>query len=268
MTPINYKTEDICKAYRAAGVCEGRVIFLTSDMGRLGVYEFDRKKDLLSRHLKILRQMIGKGGTLVVPTGCTKLVNTNIPFDLDNTPSSSVGIFSEYVRVQQEAQRSFHPFINYTAIGRNAVPITKNTSRHAFGPETPLARMLELDALCISVGREIRYTATIAHHAEFLSGVPYRYIKEFMHPVVRNREIIIEPFYLHVRYENSDVEREYQKKIGQRFLDNYSFSRNSLGRGYVWSYSMNDYYKHTMNEIAKNPYVWCKLEPKERPWQL
>jgi len=255
-------------AYKAVGGSAGKVVFLTSDMGRLGAADIRAKNELLEAHLTVLRCLLGNTGTIVVPTGCTHIANTDTVFDVDTTPSFRVGAFSEFVRTRPEALRSFHPFVSYAAVGKHAFHITQNTSRHAFGPETPFARMLDLDAVCVSVGREIRQTATVAHHAELLCAVPYRYTKEFMHPVVREGEVSTEPFYLHVQYMDSDVERGYQEKIGARFVASYEYREHPLGRSSVWGYSMQDYFNHAVKEIVADPYVWCKVEPTRRPWQV
>lgn len=268
MSVTSYGVYDIAAAYEAVGVRAGKVVFLTSDMGRLGAMDITDKDELLNAHLTVLRNLLGEEGTLVVPAGCTNLANTNTVFDVEVTPSFRVGAFSEFVRTRLEAKRSFHPYVSYAALGKYADHITQNTSRHAFGPDTPFSRMLELDAVCVSVGREIRQTATVAHHAELLCAVPYRYTKEFMHPVVRGGVVRIEPFYLHVQYKNADVERGYQDKIGSRFLESYEYQEYQLGRNSVWGYLMSDYFTHTVKEIVADPYVWCKFEPTQRPWQL
>lgn len=268
MSARPYSLDDIARAYEAAGVRAGKVVFLTSDFGRLGGAEVRNKDDLLEAHLSALQKLLGNDGTLVVPSGCTQIANSDVVFDVDTTPSARVGAFSEFVRTRPGAMRSFHPFVSYAALGKYAREITQNVSRHAFGPETPFARMLELDAVCVSVGREVRYTATVAHHAELLCAVPYRYTKEFIHPVLRDGKVQEEAFYLHVQYLNSDVERGYQEQIAERFIDCHQINMYPLGRSAVWGYSMREYFNHCVKEIVADPYVWCKAAPTQRPWQL
>ena len=53
----------------------------------------------------------------------------------------------------------------------------------------------------------------VIHHIEQLMGVPYRYTKEFNHPVLRNGIIQYEPFYLFVRYLDSEVEIDLDIKF-------------------------------------------------------
>ena len=158
--------------------------------------------------------------------------------------------------------------MNYSAIGAEAEIITQKVSRHAFGPETPFDRMIALDAVCVSVAREPGYTATVCHHAELAAAVPYRYTKEFIHPVVRNGEIFHEPFYLHVQYRNSDVQRCYQERLMPNFQSMGLVTCETLGRSRVWGYSMREYYSYLLRCMVNDPYIWCKFSPKQRPWQL
>ena len=54
-----------------------------------------------------------------------KISNTDIVFDIRNTPSE-MGAFSEYIRTKKDSVRSFHPFTSWAAIGKNANDKLKN----------------------------------------------------------------------------------------------------------------------------------------------
>lgn len=133
------------------------------------------------------------------------------------TPSET-GVLTEYIRTLPGAVRSLHPFVSYTAIGKHAKDICENVSRHAFGPETPEARVVEMDGLCICLGKDIRNMALV-HHVEHVMGVPYRYTKEYMHPISMNGEISIQPFYRHVWYKNCGMVRDGVRKIVQELKE-------------------------------------------------
>ncbi|NQU58607.1 MAG: AAC(3) family N-acetyltransferase [Rhodospirillales bacterium] len=259
--------QKIINAYGEVGVASGKTVIVHSDLARLRGFESAEKKDILEAHYRALLELLGPDGTLVVHTGSQNLCNTDQVFDVDKTPSWNVGLFSEYVRQQNNTLRSFHPFISFGATGRLAAEITQNVSRNAWGPETPKARLVELDALCVSVGAHPRLTCSAVHHAEQMMGVPYRYTKEFMHPVKRGDEVVIEPFYTYVCYLDCDITRNRNKKIFEKFSNDYKVNKAKLGKGEVASYSMKDFFNSAVRSIKDDIYVWLEQPPKTRPYQ-
>jgi aminoglycoside 3-N-acetyltransferase len=263
----SYTYDELIAAYRALGVGSGKTIYVTSDLGRLMAFERPGKEAVLEAHFNALMSLIGPEGTLVVPTASLNLCNTDTPFDLENTPSFMVGALSEYVRKKPGALRSFHPFVSYTALGKHAEFVTQNVARHSYGPETPEGRMSELDALSISVGLHPRFSCSTTHHVEHLMAVPYRYTREYLHPVVREGKTIIEPFYMYVWYRNSDIKRDHVKKIFFTYESRQNIDNVSLGRAIIYAYPMNNMIKEMSRMFAIDPYIWCEFSPQIRPWR-
>ena len=263
-----YTQADIVEAYRSVGVTVKRVIYVTSDFGRLMAYERPGKSSALGAHLEVLRDLVGPEGTVVVPTASLNLCNRGIPFDVDNTPSFRVGTFSEHVRRQAGSARSFHPFVSYTALGRDAHALTDDVARHAFGPETPEARMIDADALCVVVGKHPRLTCSTVHHVEMIMGVPYRYTKEYEHPVVRNGKTRKEMFYQYVWYRDIDLERDGNRRIFAGFSAAHDLRQAPLGRGLIHAYSMRAFAAFCQKLLARDIYAWCARPPEKRPYRV
>ena len=265
---VDYTYHDIKNAYERIGVKRGDTVLLKTDMRYLGNFESDQKKNILSAHFNALSELINLDmGTIVVATSSTFLCNTDTPFDLDQTPSER-GVFTEYIREMKGAVRSFHPFVSHTAIGKNAKEICGNVSRQAYGPGTPKERMLELDTLYISMGLKPNLTCSLVHYIEFVMGAPYRYVKEFIHPVKRGSKIIYEPFYLYVYYLESKIKRDQNVKIFDRFHnEGNKIAEASLGRGKLYSYSMKDFYRCVIKAFQDDIYIWLKEPPTIRPYQ-
>ncbi len=267
---MTYSYTDIKRAYKAAGVTKGKVVLVKTDLRYLGPYEKRARDEILQAHFNALADLVDLGvGTIVVQTSSTYLCNTNIPYDPINTPSER-GVLTEFIRKQKGAVRSYHPFMSHTAIGAHAETICNNVSRHCYGLETPKARMLELDAMYLSIGHEPRFTASYVHHMEMLMGVPYRYTKEFKHPILQlDGSISEELFYLFVWYRNMDLVRDSNIKI----MENYhqaglSMSVQSLGRGRVYGYPCVDFCQSVVDFLKTNIYGWTKTPPKERPYTI
>jgi aminoglycoside 3-N-acetyltransferase len=261
---MGYSYEDLRLAYEKLGVEKGKVVWVTGDLVCLGPPKYRNRDEILEAHYRALRGSVGDKGTIVVPTASLNLCNTDIPFDLEKTPSR-MGVLTEYIRQKEGSIRSFHPFVSQTAIGRYAHEICGNSSRHPFGPETPHARMIDLNTLCISIGLHPHLTGTVIHHVEMVMGVPYRYVKEFNHPVVREGKISYEPFYMNVWYRECEIKRD-RKKIFEHFLAKYDMKTIDAGSGKIYSYSMADFYKSAVQSFKNDIYVYLDKEPQVKPY--
>lgn len=265
--PSSYSAQDLAYAYRQLGVRAGETLFVTSDLGRLRNFERPDRATALDAHVRALEEAVGPTGTIVFPAASLNLCNTDIVFHLDTTPSYHVGALSEYVRTLPGSLRSFHPFVSYSARGKRAVFITSSTSRYAFGVASPMARMLDLNATCISIGLHPRWTCTTVHHIEQVMNVPYRYTKEFIHPVEREEGVTREPFYMHVLYRDSDVKRSANKRIFERLEKTDLLRSVDVGRGQIWAYSMQRFADLTIQMMIEDVYIWCESSPMDRPWR-
>jgi len=264
---MDYNFKDIKKAYKELGVERGRTVLLKTDLRYLGAYDHPGRNGALSAHYNALSDLLDLNkGTLVVATGSTSLCNTDKPFDRDKTPSE-YGMLTEYIRKREGSVRSFHPFMSYTAIGKHAKAICGDVSRHSFGFETPKARMVDLDTLYVSIGLHPRWTCTIVHHIEMLMGVPYRYTKEFLHPVIRGDKINEELFYLQVWYKQCQIKRNNNVNIFNHFIgEGHKVKEVQLGRGKIYSYSMVEFFDSTIKLFKNNIYAYLDKIPETRPY--
>ena len=264
-----YTFDDILAAYRTVGVTKGRTVLVKTDLRLLGPYAELRGSALLDAHLRALRELTDPAlGTVAVSTASHKLINTQTVFDPAATPSER-GVFTEFLRKQPGAVRSFHPFDSYAALGRHAEELCLHVARHGYGPETPKARMIEEDALCVTVGLPPRLATSIQHHVEHVMGVPYRYSKEYMHPVLRPEGVLTEPFYRLVWYRGCDLERDHNEKIFRHFEESGHVVRCApLGQGNIYAFSMREMYRATTTLFRQDIYAWLKHPPSTRPYQI
>jgi len=261
-----YNVADLYSAYEAVGVTRGSTVSLKTDLRLLGPYSGEGSP--LEAHFRVLAELIDlKRGTLVVTTANTSLCNTDTVFDPATTPSA-MGVLSEFIRHQPGAVRSFHPFLSYTAVGREARELCLDVSRHGFGPESPKARLLERDTLVVSLGQHVRLTASVLHHAEMLMGVPYRYTKEFMHPVQRPSGVKIEPFYMFVWYRECGIDHDGVEKIFNFYTRAGGTMREvELGRGRIYSVPLRPYFESNLLALKEDPYMFLKQVPEAKPYR-
>jgi len=265
---MRYNLDDIKKSYKRIGISKGMTISLKTDLMLLGLYDSVNQNDVLLAHFEVLADLVDLSeGTIVVSTASLSLCNTETVFDIQNT-SSETGALTEYIRTRSGSVRSFHPFSSYSAIGKHADYICNNVSRHSYGAATPKERMLELEARYLTIGKPPADVATVIHHIEMLMGVPYRYVKEFMHPVLRDGKVVVEPFYMNVRYPECEVVRVLDRKVFPYFFQNgYEIKEDKLGRGKVYSFSMKEFYNSTVKLFSNDLYAYIEMEPEIKPYR-
>lgn len=265
---MSYNYNDLVCAYRKLGVKKGSIVLIKTDLRYLGKYDSLDPRDVLKAHFGVLSELIDlKRGTIIVSTASTSFCNTEKIFDVNKTPSE-MGVLTEFIRRQPEAIRSFHPFNSHAAIGKHAEYICNNVSRHSFGSETPKDRMLNLDTQYISIGLHPRYTCSVVHQAEMVMGVPYRYVKEFIHPVVRSGKVRKEPFYTHVWYRNIGIKRNVNKKNFKRFIESgFEIQEAEVGRGKIYLYSMVDFYNVLISSLKDDIYFFLDCPPAKKPFR-
>ena len=122
--------------------------------------------------INALETVLGKGGTLVMPTHSGDYSNpaewenppveqlwwqtirdAMPPFDIDISPCRGMGVIPECFRGQSGVYRSFHPQVSFTAWGQNAKLITADHSlSYGLGDNSPLAKIYELNGSILLIG--------------------------------------------------------------------------------------------------------------------
>lgn len=268
-----YGEDDIAHALEGIVKDSYDVIFISGNLGNLGPHKFKSKDVLMETLLKYILHFSGKETTLITSTFTLHLANTDVPFDPDKTPSMH-GVIANYFLSQKNRVRSFHPFTSFTAIGPQAKHICTNNTRFSYGIDSPYDRMLKFEkVLTISVGLPPNLTCSIIHHVEFVMHVPYRFIKEFYHPVIRNGKLCHENFYMHVIYrsiyDEIDKRRDKNRKFFNHFKENGGqILEAELGQGKLYAYDTRLFFESAIDLLKKDIYSWLSEEPANRPYRF
>ena len=245
------------------------IAFVAGDLGVAGSFDSKNKFDLLNAISASIFKASNDNATIMTQTMSFQICNTNTPFER-YTPSN-LGAFGNFLLNTPNSVRSLHPFASYTALGKNA-KICNTSTPHAYGIASPYHNMLEFDKiLMISIGMRPNLTCSLIHHVEFVMNVPYRYIKEFYHPIKINDEITYKNFYLQVLYEPyRKLTRDENVKIFKYFTQVYkqSVREFNLGKSAVFVYDYKAFYKACVELFSKDIYAWMKQEPKEKPYRI
>ena len=246
---------------------ESDIVFVTCDLGFLGSLKLkNRKESLEVLYLKILEKT--NNATLVFPLASLNLCNTKIPFQIDITPSYEMGAFSEYLRNKKDSVRSMHPFWSVGAIGPLAKTLTQNISPHAYAVNSIWDRLCRYKAKQLTLGKNVSDALTIVHHCECITGVPYRYTKEFSHPVELESGLIKEKlFYLSVFYKNLRAQKRLKRNVHFfKNLNEKQFSTFSikLKENLIVQSSFLDLYtfrENATNIISDDIYSYLEFPP-------
>ncbi len=265
-----YSKDDIFNALREVIKEPHDVIFISGNLGALGPHGFKSKTELLDTFMEAIWEISGPDTTIMTSTFTLNLANTDIPFDINKTPSMH-GAIANYFLQRPDRVRSMHPFTSFAAIGPNAEYLCTNNSRFSYGIDSPYDRMLSMEnPLTISVGMPPNLTCSIIHHVEFVMHVPYRYIKEFYHPIVKeDGRIERENFYMHVIYHEiyNLIKRDRNRKFFRHFRQKHPLYETSLGIGKVYSYKTRDFFNSAIELMKKDIYSWLEEPPPIRPYR-
>jgi aminoglycoside 3-N-acetyltransferase len=260
--------KELTNCLKDIGLSKVKDIYITGNLTALGRIRINKtlKMGLL---LKAFQNNIGIDGTIFSTAASMNLCNTKIPFDIDKTPSHQMGAFAEYFRQLPDTIRTNHPFWSICGLGKNANKL-KRVSRHAFGVGSPWSIFLRLNATQVNMGLHPSRAVTLIHHIETIVGVPYRYTKEFLHPIVYGNKIKEELFYQLVMYRASSIRKKIA--LNEHFFDELK-SKNLLheiehSSGLkLWSFKMADFFDVAINFFVDDIYTYLEYPPENRPYR-
>jgi aminoglycoside 3-N-acetyltransferase len=257
---FDYDLLDIFKALKNIDLKLGDVIYITGDLSRLGAYKY--KRLILSDLYQSIKKKIGEKGTICFPTHSWSVLKSNLIFN-SKTTKSETGVFTEYLR-KKNSIRQDHPYSSISSIGKYSKFICTNNSLAAYGKKSPFARLIKLKAKIINFGLHPRYCCSSVHHSEFILKVPYRFKKFFIQKVIQNNKLITKKYSLFVLKKNfMKIKRNKNKIIFKHFTQKNKILKSKLGRSFIYSYSLSEFYKDNISLLKKNKYSWLGLNKKK-----
>ena len=138
---VDYNPQDLKNSIKKLNLKKNDTIYITGNLSNFGRINLKNHKVLPQLIFKNLLKIIGKDGTIVVPTHSFKLVNSKKIFDPKKTPCET-GSFSSFILKQKNCFRQIHPYSSSAAIGKNAKYICTRNSKNVYGPRSPFDRMI------------------------------------------------------------------------------------------------------------------------------
>ena len=255
-------SNDIEVGLKKIGLNKTKNLFVTANLKSISKIRLP-KKTKLNILLTNIKKVMGKNHTIFSPSASFNLCNKDFVFDLKNTASFEMGPLAEFIRLQKNSVRSMHPFWSVSAIGKNAKCL-KNVSRHSYAQGSPWTKMLELDATQLNLGVHPSKAVTLVHHIETISGVPYRFNKEFTCKILVNKKIKTEKFYLSVFFKGHNIKKRV--KLNEHFfhemkkMKKLKYYKNKSGLE-MWSFKMRDFFNIASKHFKKDIFNYLEFKP-------
>ncbi len=252
----DYNYNQVINAIIKCNIKSGDIVYVTGNLTKFGYCELKNYKDLPKIFYKALVNILKGNGTIVVPTHTFELTNTKRIFDVKKTLSMS-GSFSNFILKQKGVVRQIHPYSSSAAIGKLSNYICSKNSINVYGPNSPFARIIEKKAKFLSLGMPVNLNCSQVHHAEFLIKVPYRQNKKFYHKIKIGNKVYNKNFNMFVLKEKHlNLKRNKNKIIFSNFRKHNKIYKSKLGKGFIYSYDLKDFFLANMYLLKKNIFCW------------
>jgi aminoglycoside N3'-acetyltransferase len=164
---------DLADSLRALGVRAGDTVLVHSSYKALGPVQGGPRTVI-----DALLQVVGGGGTVLLPTFNFNAWSQGHYFDLLETPSE-MGIIGEMARTLPGFRRTPHPIYSFAVAGARQDEFLACDDPEAFGDRSVFARMVEHDAFMLSIGLDFNSTFSLFHYVERKAGATHRRVKAF-----------------------------------------------------------------------------------------
>ena len=251
MAKSNYSYEDILEALDRIGISEGDTIFLHTNIGFFGRMENAKTADeLCGKFFAALKEKVGEGGNLVVPTFSYSFCHQEHYDPL--TTSTTCGMFSEYVRKQEGVIRSLDPNFSIAAWGKLAEYYTENPAHESFGKGSFWERFFKEKGKIVCMNMDCG--STFVHYVENCNQVSYRNNKAFNGILTDAEGKEKRDYFVHYVYDMDKPEDgPYFPRLHEKYKDSGLCKEAELGKGIMRSMKAEEYYKFISDTLQTEP---------------
>ena len=232
--------DSMAEQFAACGLAAGQTVIVHSSLSKMG-WVAGGAKAVIEALLRVLTPT----GTLVMPAHTSDnsdpaawqnppvpehwwpIIRQHMPaYDPATSPTRMMGAIAELFRTWPGARRSGHPQGSFAALGPHADAITHDHALEGFGPQSPLARVYELDGyvLLIGVGHS---NNTSLHLAEYHAQWPGKRTHQQAAAMLVNGER------QWVEYEALDIDSDDFDTLGEAYEAAHGITRCHVGQAEV-----------------------------------
>jgi aminopeptidase-like protein/aminoglycoside N3'-acetyltransferase len=203
-------------------------------------------------------EALGESGTLLVPTFNYDFCKGK-PYSHEKSPSQ-VGLFSNHVRQDKRAVRSFHPIYSFAAIGSQADTFLNEVGKSSFGKNSVFERLHTADAKMVFFNISMAF-CTFVHYIEQQLNVEYRFLKYFSGQVSRGDDTWTDTFDFFVRYLDRDVVVNLDR-FQNLLQENKLLKETALANGSIITVNCKDVYNAGVHILDQEPDFLITSSPK------
>ncbi|RTJ58391.1 AAC(3) family N-acetyltransferase [Campylobacter jejuni] len=214
-----YSQDDLIEALVKLGIQKGDIICSHSEIYSFGIPLLPIK-DFLNALLECLFEVIGKEGTLIMPTFTYSFCKNEV-YDKLNS-KCTVGALNEFFRKQQGVKRTNDPIFSFAVKGAHEELFLNKEQKSCFDENCVYAILTRNNGKILNFGNKDCFT--FVHYPIECAKVSYRYFKNFQGLIIdENKQTYYKNIQYYVRnldaYEtdvkiiNFLTSKPYQKQI-------------------------------------------------------
>lgn len=242
-----YSNIDLIDTFLKLGIKKGDILCVHTELFNFGIPLLP-KNEFLQTILDCFFEVIGKEGTLIMPT-FTYSFCKNEHYDKINS-KSKMGVLTEFFRKQKEVKRTNDPIFSFAIKGAKKKLFLKDTTS-CFGENSVYDILNKKNGKLILLGTQIvGYTFT--HFIEEKVKVPYRYFKEFKGKIIfengLEKDMKID-YYVRDLKQNSDFDIYKQIEILKK---HNNFNLENFGNSCIVLIETKSYLDTTIQALNQN----------------
>tara|TARA_B100000282_G_C31688525_1_gene470303 strand:- start:301 stop:1089 length:789 start_codon:yes stop_codon:yes gene_type:complete len=253
----NIDKKELLKKIKMLGLKRGDTVYCHNNLSFFFLDEKSINKQKIGEtFLKIIMQIIGNDGTLIIPTytySFSKLRNgVNFKkkeiFSLQS--ETQIGFFSNYIVKKKIGLRSEDPFFSCIAIGKKNKEIVKNISNNSFDENSVFSRLLKLNVKFLNFNFN---GYTFIHYIERKLKVKYRFDKEFTGFIQKNKKKVNKKWKIFVTSKKSKFRDDHSRLI--KFMENKKLIKKiKYKRGEISITDANKIFNSIKYKLKNNKY--------------
>ncbi|CUU69277.1 AAC(3) family N-acetyltransferase [Campylobacter hyointestinalis] len=248
------KKSDFLDALEQIGIKSGDAVCVHTELFTLGKPLLP-KDEFLRVLLECFYEVIGKNGTLIMPTFTYSFCKNKIYDKLNSR--STMGVLTEFFRHQNGVVRTNDPIFSFAINGANKDAFLSDT-KSCFGKNSVYDVLKKMEGKIVLLGtQKLGYTFT--HYIEEQAEVSYRYFKEFSGKIAdENGKISSKSILYFVR----DIEKRSILAVEKQvsiLKSTYNFHIESIGGSTITLIKADKYFKDTISTLRKDEQILLKM---------
>jgi len=244
----DYNQKNIVQALKKIGIKKNDVIFCHSDISLLGIPDCNiSDKKFFNFFLKSFFKVLGKGGTVIIPTFTYSFTNKKI---YDPLFSKTIcGFLSASAQKHILGKLYLDPNLSCVIFGKMKNFFSQNPSKNSYDEKSLFARFFETNGKICNINLDAG--STFLHYLERKLNVIYRFDKTFFGKIKINNIYKKTFSTIFVKNKNNKKETSF-KKFTLLAKNNNFYKKISLGKGFIGAISAYDCYSLLQKQLTKN----------------